>query len=297
LNARNNDSDEYTAVHYCAWDGKTEALSILLKHGALPDIVGNDGRTALHLASANGFTDSVELLLKAGVDIDRPIPNDMNKYYSENGSTAIREALYNQNWDVVDLLIKNVAYLTNLTEPCCQSLEGTNDLFEIIRISNEKGLYPNGNFNETKLNKLEKEIRGDSNQKEDDVDFFELLKRNLNSNTEDLTKAVLGQEDEVEEEEIVEEEENIIEYEQQEDDTLDLDDFDVSEATLRENGIVYIIPESSFTIAPSDPTNPRSLSSPESRANRFIKSICSNTSSSSTPPFPSHSPRVQHTGQ
>lgn len=199
LNIRNNDSDKYTAVHYCAWDGKVEALSILLKNGALPDIVGEDGRTALHLAAANGFVDIVELLLKAGADIDRRIPNDFNTYYSNDGSTAIREALYNQNWDVIDLLIKNRADLTNLTEPCCQSLEGTNDLFEIIRISNEKGLYPDGNFNETKLNKLEKEIRGDSNPKEDVMDSFEVLKRNLNTNTEDLTKAVLDQEYEAEE--------------------------------------------------------------------------------------------------
>lgn len=69
LNARNNDDDKYTAVHYCAWDGKYEALSILLKSGASPDIVGGDGRTALHLATAMGHSDAVALLIKAGVDI------------------------------------------------------------------------------------------------------------------------------------------------------------------------------------------------------------------------------------
>jgi hypothetical protein len=194
LNARNIDDDKYTAIHYCAWDGKVEALSILLKSGASPDIVGGDGRTPLHLATAMGHSDAVALLLKAKIDINRRIPEG-NKYYSSKGATALREALINQRWEVVDLLMEAGADISGLTEPCIESFKGKKDLFDVIRLLEEDGEYPDGNFDEGKLNELENKVK------------------------------------EIDEDEQFEQEEDI-EDDDREEVVIDLEDFDVNEGKL-----------------------------------------------------------------
>lgn len=168
LNARNVDSDQYSAVHFCAWAiigvdevaSKVEALALLLDNGASPDIVGGDGRTALHLAAANGNAKAVELLLAASVEVNRQIPNDRSStWHSEGGSTAIRDALVNQHWDVVERLIAHGADISHLTEPCTHSVEGTSDLFAVIRVFNRHGVYSRGEFDEAKLSRLEEEAK------------------------------------------------------------------------------------------------------------------------------------------
>lgn len=176
LNARNNDEDKYTAVHFCAWDGKVKALSLLLKSGASPDIIGADGRTALHLATAMGHADAVEILLKAEVDINRRIP-DGNKYYSKNGASALREALINQRWEVVDLLLEAGAEISGLNEPCVESYKGKKDLFDVIRLLEKDGEYSEGNFDGDKLDELEKKVKGNKviqSRKPDSVTLFQI---------------------------------------------------------------------------------------------------------------------------
>jgi uncharacterized protein len=49
-------------------NGHPEIVNILLKAGASPKIVDNDGLSALHLACASGQDDTIELLLAAGAD-------------------------------------------------------------------------------------------------------------------------------------------------------------------------------------------------------------------------------------
>jgi len=164
LNARNIDSDRYTSVHFCAWDGKVEALAMLLKHGASPDLTGGDGRTALHLAAANGHARVVELLLSARVEVDRRIPRERSsQWHSDRGSTAIRDALVNQHWGVIELLIGHGADIVNLTEPCAHHVEGADDLFAVIRILHRQGAYSHqqstGGFDDVKLSNLENEAR------------------------------------------------------------------------------------------------------------------------------------------
>lgn len=159
LNARNTDQDKYTAIHYCAWDGKIQALVLLLNSGADPDIVGADGRTALHLATALGHSQAIKLLLNAGVDINRRIP-DSDKYYSKNGATALREALLSQSWEIIDLLLDSDAETTTLTEPCVESYDGENDVFEVIRLLARDGGFSDGIFDEDKLRDLEMRVKG-----------------------------------------------------------------------------------------------------------------------------------------
>lgn len=249
LNARNIDSDKYTAVHYCAWDGKTEALSLLLQSGALPDIVGEDGRTPLHLAVALGHTGVVKILLSEGVDSRRMIP-DGNKFYGKDGGTALREALINQRWEIIDLLLEagGGAEIIELAEPCVESYKGKNDLFDVIRLLAADGEYQNGNFDQDKLNELENRVKArenelesvanslvevwlkekeesklneeveaqEENEAEDQkIDYFELLKRNQDRNTEALTKAMLG---DIEEESLDDEEDDEEEVENKDED-------------------------------------------------------------------------------
>lgn len=198
LNARNIDSDRYTAVHYCAWDGKTEALSLLLKSGALPDIVGADGRTPIHLAVALGHIDVVKILLSAGADIERIIP-DGNKFYSKDGATALREALINQRWEIIDLLLEAGAEIINLTEPCVESYKGKNDLFDVIRLLAEDGEYQYGNFDENKLKELENRVKDLDNELTSVADslFEGWLKENHVIN--EIKKTILSESEEAEE--------------------------------------------------------------------------------------------------
>lgn len=155
--------DQYTAVHYAAWDGRDEILKILLKAGAKPDLVGSDGYSPLILAACNGRTGCVKILLGAGVDTERRKNDEW--YDGTDGGTALRGALWQQNWDIVDLLIESGADITNLAEPCQSSPSGGKvSLFEAIRLySKDKEFHPNEEYqtqyNEKRLNELESRVK------------------------------------------------------------------------------------------------------------------------------------------
>ena len=128
-------AEGYTATHYASWDGREEILSLLLAHGAAVDPVGKDGRTPLHLASANGRTGCVRILLDHGAEVDRRI-RDSNKFHSEAGGTALRDALINQFWDVYDLLVSRGGDVQVLAEPC---IDGSDFLDAVEGVA---GQYP-----------------------------------------------------------------------------------------------------------------------------------------------------------
>ena len=56
--------------------GFTEALQLLLDHGALITDVDNTNRTALALAAGGGYADCVRVLLAAGAKITKEIPGN-----------------------------------------------------------------------------------------------------------------------------------------------------------------------------------------------------------------------------
>jgi ankyrin repeat protein len=50
--------------------GNTPLVSLLLKHGAQPELLSQDGRNALHWAAAAGKNETVRVLLDAGLSVD-----------------------------------------------------------------------------------------------------------------------------------------------------------------------------------------------------------------------------------
>ncbi|GAB55024.1 serine/threonine-protein phosphatase 6 regulatory ankyrin repeat subunit B [Glaciecola punicea ACAM 611] len=124
---------QYTAIFQAASDGKTEFVKVLLDKGANPNVVGSNGSSPL-LEAANGrHEDILRLLLDAGADpnfrnvmgatpllfaigtqVDISIieemlnkganPNLMSKD-AVNAHSALKIAVENRRYDVVDLLI------------------------------------------------------------------------------------------------------------------------------------------------------------------------------------------------
>jgi len=158
--------DKYTAIHYAAWDGQNEVLKALIDAGANPDILGTDSRTPIHLAAANGRAEAVKLLIDAGVDINRRVLQP-NEYHSEEGGTPIREAVLNQVWPVIELLIQHEADLTSLMEPCANG----SYFFDAIRALAADGKL--AEFNEAKLSVIERALYGDSANEETEVESEE----------------------------------------------------------------------------------------------------------------------------
>ncbi len=89
------DSDGWNALMYAAKGGNVDALSMLLKAGALPDISDRLGRTPLHLASAAPAEISSSLI-QAGTDV-----NSRNA----GGVTALMLAAGGGRRDIVELLL------------------------------------------------------------------------------------------------------------------------------------------------------------------------------------------------
>ena len=157
-NVKNVDSDAYTAAHFAAWDGKLDVLILLKNAGANLDIQGKDDRTPLHLACSLGHANCVKFLLEAGANttIRITIPNH---FHPEKGATPLRLAFMDQQWDVIDLLIKYEANLNELLEPSSKVMYGSNNIFDIVRgLQNDPENRFLGAFDEKKVNDLETKI-------------------------------------------------------------------------------------------------------------------------------------------
>ena len=76
------DEDGMTPTLWAAFEGKLEALSLLVGRGGDPNKSDHYGNTALHLASARGHMDCVTFLVNFGVniyslDIDMHTPQEL----------------------------------------------------------------------------------------------------------------------------------------------------------------------------------------------------------------------------
>ena len=59
-----------TPLHEAAMEGHTEAVKLLIDHGADIDIKDDNGRTALHYASLHEHTETIQLLADHSTDVD-----------------------------------------------------------------------------------------------------------------------------------------------------------------------------------------------------------------------------------
>ncbi|KAF6790371.1 37s ribosomal protein rsm22 [Colletotrichum sojae] len=101
------DSYGHNALHNATWRGFTEAVRLLLNHGASVKIRSKSGWSPLHLAaSAGGTVEMVRLLLDQGADVLEE---------SENGNTPLVIAVTKGHVPIVELLLERGA-LTLLME-------------------------------------------------------------------------------------------------------------------------------------------------------------------------------------
>jgi len=89
--------DNATALMYASWIGDVESVDRLLDAGADPNRMNVDGKTALMAASRNGQADVVELLLKKGAEPDQQ---------TANGWTAIMYAAWWGREEVTRILLE-----------------------------------------------------------------------------------------------------------------------------------------------------------------------------------------------
>ena len=149
-------SDGYTALHFAAWDGNTDVVKLLIEKGAKVDAKGLDGYTPFLLAAANGHYSSSVVLVENGANINH-LANSIEDTRGSSGTSAIRMAAINQEWNVVDYLISKNVSLDSLTEPCLGKPGGYENLIDVIRYfgkTNENVIH-----NEKKLQELEKLIK------------------------------------------------------------------------------------------------------------------------------------------
>lgn len=133
VNAQNN-KGETALMLACRKIGKKTA-KLLLNRGADVNLQAKDGRTALMEACSIGVIELVQglvqLLIQAGANIDMQ---------DNNGETALDKACGRSDWDIVELLIKNNAVLSErgrmeLDYPLIQAVKYGN-LTEVKRFLN-----------------------------------------------------------------------------------------------------------------------------------------------------------------
>ncbi len=150
----------YSALHYSTWDGLLNISEFLIESGSDINFVSDDSRTPIHLPSAIGRFECVKLLVKHGADINIIFNAEPNPFIGNLGSSALKEAVLNQRWNIVDFLIENNANLEILKDPCSDSPYGTSDFLDSVKILGEKneGKELNNRHNPGKIDELKKKI-------------------------------------------------------------------------------------------------------------------------------------------
>lgn len=117
LNESFENGENYTAVHFAAWDGKDKILAFLIEEGAKADLVGDDGFTPLLLAAAGGHQACIEILVKNGANLNQRV-QDGNIFFSEQGGTPLTVSFINGYVETALFFIEHGADPYVLLEPC-----------------------------------------------------------------------------------------------------------------------------------------------------------------------------------
>ena len=83
-----------TPLHWAAYTGNTDVISLLINFGAKLDMQETDGRTPLHLAAFEGHEEAVKVLLAAGSDYT---------YADESQKTPCDVAIMQQYYEIAKL--------------------------------------------------------------------------------------------------------------------------------------------------------------------------------------------------
>ena len=161
------DEDGYTAMHYACWDNKLLIVEMLIDFGANPNVVSPTNETPLNMAVVSGHFDVVKFFVDYDVEMELNIEWEKrnttpNPFHPEKGSTLIRDAILNQHWDIVDLLINGIApNLDVLTEPCSVGFEGETNFFLAIEKLFQK---ENIDYDKERLETIRSTVEGSSNK-------------------------------------------------------------------------------------------------------------------------------------
>ena len=97
------DRDYHFALQSAAQEGQTEAVELLLNHGADVNATDGFGRTALWHAALGGEADTVRLLIARGANVNPRKGNNLSD------TTPLKEALESDNQEVIKILLENGA--------------------------------------------------------------------------------------------------------------------------------------------------------------------------------------------
>jgi ankyrin repeat protein len=128
VNARRDTQDGWSPIFTAVDHDAVEAMRVLLRHGADPEIRSNNGNAAIHIAADRGYVRPIALLVSAGQSIDTPNADgntplmvaawygqvgvgrfligagaDIN-IHNKAGRTALDEALRNHQTAFADLI-------------------------------------------------------------------------------------------------------------------------------------------------------------------------------------------------
>lgn len=84
VNIHVTDSNGWNALHWAAWNGRSDTCQRLIEYGANVCVVDKDGSSALHMVALNGYTDICLMLLAHDSD-----PNAKDNYNQTAREVAI----------------------------------------------------------------------------------------------------------------------------------------------------------------------------------------------------------------
>lgn len=98
---------QQTPLHVAAAEGHSEAVALLLRHGAVPDAADVNGDSALHLAVKQGHIAVVKGLLVGGASLDAgtsswvPVCTAVVKWARGRWESDLTEASQTKAWSPV----------------------------------------------------------------------------------------------------------------------------------------------------------------------------------------------------